>query len=228
MSPAEGFGPGAEHGPHAGLEPLVGGAPLADAGFALILVHGRGGTAAGMLPIARAARATDAALIALVAADQSWYPNRFLSPRAENEPWLGSALTSVDAAVDRVQAAGIPAARILLVGFSQGACLVLEYAANAAAARVRFGGVAAFSGALIGDPAVPRHDVGSLEGTPVLLACGDADVHIPEAVVRSSAERFRTLGAAVDLRIYPGVGHDIIGDQLQALADLAAALRGPQ
>ncbi len=228
MSTADESGAGAEHGPHAGLEPLVAGSSLADAAFALILVHGRGGTAEGMLPIARAARVTDAALLALVAADHSWYPNRFLSPRAENEPWLGSALASVGAAVDRVRAAGMPTAQILLVGFSQGACLVLEYAANAAAARVRFGGVAAFAGALIGAPAVPRHDEGSLEGTPVLLACGDADVHIPEALVRSSADRFRALGAVVDLRIYPGIGHDIVGDQLRALADLASALRGPQ
>jgi predicted esterase len=228
MSAAPQSGGGPAHGPHAGLDPVVAGTPLTDARYALILVHGRGGSAAGMLPIARAAKATDAALVALEAADQSWYPQRFLSPRAENEPLLSSALAAVGAAVDRVRDAGIPTERIVLVGFSQGACLVLEYAATSAVANVRFGGVAAFAGALIGDPAVPRHDEGSLEGTPVLLACGDADVHIPQALVRSAAERFWSLGAAVDLRIYPGIGHDIVGDQLAALADLAAALRGPQ
>jgi phospholipase/carboxylesterase len=205
---------------------LIAGTPLDEARYAVVLVHGRGGTARGMLPIARAARATDGALVALVAAGQSWYPGRFLSPRAANEPWLGSALASVGSAVDRVRAAGIPAGQILLAGFSQGACLVLEYAAVAAAAGVRFGGVAAFAGALIGDPAVPRSDQGSLAGTPVLLACGDADVHIPEEIVRSSASAFRSLHAVVDIRIYPGVGHDIVADQIQALADLAATLRG--
>ena len=206
--------------------------PLDEARYAVVLVHGRGGTAQGMLPIARAARVTDAALVALVAAEQSWYPERFLSPRAANEPWLGSALASVGAAVDRVRASGIPTEQIILAGFSQGACLVLEYAAGAAAAHaakhVRFGGVAAFAGALIGDPAVPRYDHGSLAGTPVVLTCGDADVHIPEAIVRSAASVFRSLHAAVDLRIYPGVGHDIVADQIQALADLATALRGAQ
>jgi len=214
--------------PHAGVAPVLAGLPLEEARYAVVLVHGRGGTAQGMLPIARAARATDAALVALVAAEQSWYPERFLSPRAVNEPWLGSALASVGAAVDRVRAAGIPTGQIILAGFSQGACLVLEYAAVAAAAHVRFGGVAAFAGALIGDPAVPRHDHGSLAGTPVVLACGDADVHIPEAIVRSSASVFRSLHAAVDLRIYSGVGHDIVADQIRALADLATALRGAQ
>ena len=191
--------------------------PLDEARYAVVLVHGRGGTAQGMLPIARAARVTDAALVALVAAEQSWYPERFLSPRAANEPWLGSALASVGAAVDRVRASGIPTEQIILAGVSQGACLVLEYAAAHAAAHVRFG-----------DPAVPRRDHGSLAGTPVVLACGDADVHIPEAIVRSSASVLRSLHAAVDLRIYPGVGHDIVADQIQALADLATALRGAQ
>ncbi len=220
--------PAASPDPHAGLAPLIAGTPLDEARYAVVLVHGRGGTAHGMLPIARAARATDGALVALVAADQSWYPERFLSARAANEPWLGSALASVGSAVDRVRAAGIPAGQIILAGFSQGACLVLEYAAVAAAARLRFGGVAAFAGALIGDPAIPRHDHGSLAGTPVVLACGDADVHIPEEIVRSSASVFRSLHAVVDLRIYPGVGHDIVADQIQALADLAATLRGAQ
>ena len=225
-APALPMPPAASLDPHAGLAPLIDGMPLGEASYAVVLVHGRGGTGQGMLPIARAARATDAALVALVAAGQSWYPERFLSPRAANEPWLGSALASVGSAVDRVRAAGIPTGHIILAGFSQGACLVLEYAAAAAVARVRFGGVAAFAGALIGDPAIPRHDHGSLAGTPVVLACGDADVHIPEEVVRSSASVFRSLHAVVDLRIYPGVGHDIVADQIQALADLAATLRG--
>lgn len=217
---------GTEHaGPHGGVPPLVAGTPLDQAPYALVLVHGRGGSAEGMLPIAKAAKAIDAALVAPVAVGNSWYPKRFLDPREQNEPWLSSALASVGAAVDQVRSAGIPSERIILVGFSQGACLMLEYATMAAQSEVRFGGVAALAGGLIGDPLVPRHDHGSLGGTPVLLACGDADGHIPEAIVRSSAEVFRALGASVDLRIYPGIGHDIVGDQIDALTEMVSTLR---
>lgn len=217
---------GTEHaGPHAGVPPLVAGAPLAEASYALVLVHGRGGSAEGMLPIAKAAKATDAALIAPVAVGNSWYPKRFLDPREQNEPWLSSALASVGAAVEQVRAAGIPSERIILVGFSQGACLMLEYATMAAKSHVRFGGVAALAGGLIGDPSVARDDHGTLGGTPVLLACGNADGHIPEAVVRSSAEVLRGLGASVDLRIYPGIGHDIVGDEIDALTEMVGTLR---
>ena len=219
---------GADAGhPHGHLDPLTAGVPLEQASYAIILVHGRGGTAEGMLPVARAAKASGAALVAPVALGNSWYPNRFLAPVASNEPWLSSALASLEAAVARVRAAGIPLHRTVLVGFSQGACLSLEYAARVAAADVQLGAVIAMAGALIGDPAVVRHDRGSLQGTPVVLACGDADAHIPEALVRRSAEQFAALGAAVDLRIYPGVGHDITGDQIAALAHVVRAMEAP-
>ena len=213
-------------GPHAGMSPVLAGTPLDQASYALVLVHGRGGSAESMLPIAKAAKAVDAALVAPVAVGNSWYPKRFLDPREQNEPWLSSALASVGAAVDQVRAAGVPSERIMLVGFSQGACLMLEYATIAAKSNVRFGGVAALAGGLIGDPTVPRDDRGSLHGTPVLLACGTADSHIPEAIVRSSAEVFRVLGALVDLRIYPGIGHDIVGDEIEALTEMVGTLRG--
>lgn len=216
---------GPPDGPHAGVSPVLAGVALTEASYALVLVHGRGGSAEGMLPIAKAAKATDAALVAPVAAGNSWYPKRFLDPREQNEPWLSSALASVGAAVDQVRATGIPSEHIVLVGFSQGACLMLEYATMAAQSNVRFGGVAALAGGLIGDPLVPRRDHGSLGGTPVLLACGNADGHIPEAIVRSSAEVFRTLGASVDLRIYPGIGHDIVGDEIDALTEMVGTLR---
>lgn len=212
-------------GPHAAHAPVIAGAPLGEARYALVLVHGRGGTAEGMLPIARAAKATDAALVAPVAQGNSWYPQRFLAPVAHNEPWLGSALQSVHAAVSRVRAAGIASERIVLVGFSQGACLSLEYLARHVAPGEPLGGVVAMAGALIGDPTLPRTDAGDLGGTPVLLACGDADAHIPEAIVRSSAAHLATRGATVDLRIYPGVGHDITGDQIAALTAIVSDVR---
>lgn len=215
----------ARRGPHGSLPPVVSGVPLSEATLALVLVHGRGGSAEGMLPIARAAKATDAALLAPVAAHNSWYPQRFLAPVAANEPWLSSALDAVHAAVQTAKDGGIPEHRIVLVGFSQGACLSLEYAARAAARGARFGGVVAMAGALIGDPAVARADEGTLSGTPVVLACGTADAHIPEERVRSSANIFAQLGAAVDLRLYEGLGHDITGDQIEALSALVHDVR---
>jgi len=208
--------------PHAPESLLTGGVPIAQAAIALVLVHGRGGSADGMLPIARAAGAVDAVLITPRAAGGSWYPNRFLSPKASNEPYLSSALNSVQRAIDSAVDGGIPVERIVLVGFSQGACLLLEYAARHGR---RFGGVAALAGALIGDAQDVRADAGDLAGTPILLACGDADDHIPEARVRASADLLESRGAAIDLRIYPGIGHTVVGDQLDALRAMIDAVR---
>ncbi len=214
------------HDMHAHEKPLVSGVPLSVAPYALVLVHGRGGSADGMLPIARAAGATDAALFAPRAADGSWYPNRFLDPMDSNEPFLTSALASIDRTLRDIIAGGVPAKRIVLVGFSQGACLSLEYAARHAQ---RLGGVAALAGALIGDEHDARDGdrqyVGDFAGTPVFLGCGDADSHIPEARVRASAALLGQRGAAVDLRIYPGIGHNIIGDQLDALRAMVSVVR---
>jgi phospholipase/carboxylesterase len=215
--------------PHAGLAPVIAGVPLTEATHALVLTHGRGGSAEGMLPIARAAKASTAALIAPAAAGNSWYPDRFLAPMANNEPWLSSALAQLDAAVLLAVNAGVPRERLVLVGFSQGACLTLEYVARQAAVGVRFGGVAALAGALIGSPDEAArwrtsHASGDLRGTPVLLACGTADAHIPEHRVRESAEVFTSLGATVDLQLYPGVGHDIVGDEIARLTQMVAAV----
>lgn len=209
-------------GPHAEQPVLFGGAPLGEASCALVLVHGRGGTAEGMIPIARTAGAMDAALIAPRAAGGSWYPQRFLSPVSTNEPYLSSALSAVHHGVSLALAAGIPAERILLVGFSQGACLSLEYAARHAQ---RLGGVAALAGALIGDDRDARQDRGDFAGTPILLACGDADEHIPVTRVRASATLLSAQGAEVDVRIYPGLGHSIVGDQIDALRAMVEAVR---
>lgn len=208
---------------HVGQVALVSGVPLEQAHYALVLVHGRGGTADGMLPIARTAGAIDAALIAPRAVGGTWYPNRFLDAMASNEPYLSSALKSVHRAIGDANAAGIPSERIILVGFSQGACLALEYAAQNAK---RFGGIAALAGALIGSEQDVRHDAGEFAGTPILLACGDADDHIPAARVRSSATLLATQGAVVDLRIYPGITHTIVGDQLDALRAMIDVVRG--
>ncbi len=208
--------------PHGGLAPGRAGVPLADASFALLLMHGRGDTPEGLLPLGRAVGAVDGAVIAPRAAGNSWYPHRFLDPVSMNAPWLASALSAVDRAVQSAVTAGIPVERVVLAGFSQGACLALEYAART---PQRYGGVAALAGALIGDDREIRHDARSLQGTSVLLACGNADLHIPESHVRDSALSFAALGAVVDMRIYPGVGHTVVADQLDALRAMIDQVR---
>ncbi len=174
------------------------------------------------MPIARAAGATDAAWIAPRAQDNSWYPHRFLSPVADNEPHVSSALAAIDRAVQTAADAGLGPERVILVGFSQGACLSIEYAVRHAR---RYGGVAALAGALLGSEHEVRPAQGDLDGTPVLLACGDADEHIPVARVQAAATHCTSRGAMVDLRIYPGVGHSVVGDQLAALRAMVQGLR---
>lgn len=210
------------------------GASFDEARGALVLMHGRGGTPEGMIPVARASGAlADFAVLAPRAPAGSWYPLRFRDPKADNEPALTAALDAIDGAVREALDGGVAGRAILLVGFSQGACLSLEYlkrqAMQGGTGTPDIGGVLAMAGALMGPIGEMRVDPGtredSLVGTPVILACGDADEHIPVEHVGATADTFRALGAEVDLRVYPGVGHSIVGDQLDALRALVAAVR---
>lgn len=210
--------------PHVLHEPLVRRPPHDTAAVALVLVHGRGGSAEGMIPIARAAGASDALLIAPRANGGSWYPDRFLAPFRNNEPYLSSALRAIGRGVDNAIAAGVPVHNIVLVGFSQGACLSLEYAARNA--RL-YGGIAAMAGARLGDVYDASVNRGTFEGTPIFLGCANDDPHIPEARVRESARQLADQGAAVDLRIYNGGGHNIVSDQIDALRAMVQQLRTP-
>lgn len=193
------------------------GAPLAKARGAMILLHGRGATAESILDLADFIPHPGLAYLAPQAADYAWYPYSFLEPLSRNEPYLSSALATVERLVAEIEAAGIPAARIVLAGFSQGACLAAEYAARHAQ---RFGGLLIFSGGLIGPDGTPRDYPGSLDGTPALLGCSDADPYIPVGRVRQTATLFERMGAAVDLRIYPRMGHTINDDEIKAATDL--------
>lgn len=195
------------------------GAPLAKARGAMILLHGRGATAESILDLADFIPHPGLAYLAPQAADYAWYPYSFLEPLSRNEPYLSSALATVDRLVAEIEAAGIPAARIVLAGFSQGACLAAEYAARHAQ---RFGGLLIFSGGLIGPDGTPRDYPGSLDGTPALLGCSDADPYIPVGRVRQTATLFERMGAAVDLRIYPRMGHTINDDEIKAATGLVA------
>jgi len=197
------------------------GAPLADAEVAIILLHGRGSSGEDMLGLGRALAADRAnvALLAPQAAGGTWYPRRFLEPLPQNEPYLTSALGVVAGTIDGLLAGRIARERIVLVGFSQGACLALEFAARH---PHRYGGVVGLSGAVIGPPGTPRALNGSLGGTPVFLGCGDMDPHIPVASVHESAAIFRKLKAEVVERIYPQMAHRVNDDEISAVTDLVA------
>jgi predicted esterase len=203
--------------PHRGQPVLQMGPPPADARLTMILVHGRGASAEDVLSLAAECGTTDVAYLAPQAADHTWYPYSFLSPMQDNEPGITSALGVIAAIIDGLGAQQIPPARIGLLGFSQGACLSLEFAARHAR---RYAAVVGLSGGLIGPPGTPRTYPGSLDGTPVFLGCSDIDAHIPLARVRESAEVYRRLGGAVDERIYPRMGHTVNQDEIAAVKAL--------
>ncbi len=209
--------------PHAGQPVLSAGVPLEEASGALILIHGRGASAQDILPLATEIGADHVACLAPQAANHTWYPFSFLMPLQQNEPFLSSALATVGALVDHVIAAGIPAERIVLGGFSQGACLASEFAARNAR---RYGGLLVFSGGLIGPEGTPRDYTGSLDGTPVFIGCSNVDAHIPESRVLETGDVLQKLGANVDLRIYPSMGHTINRDELEAARAIIAGLPG--
>jgi phospholipase/carboxylesterase len=206
---------------HQAHSPLLGGASLDQARSAIILVHGRGADAENMMELGLAVAEDDVALIALRAEHNTWYPNRFMEPIATNEPWLTSALQSVGDAVQLANDAGIGTEYVMLMGFSQGACLSLEFAARNAR---RYGAIVGLSGGLIGPEDTPRDYAGSLTSTPVFLGCSDRDPHIPATRVRESGAILEGLGATVDLRIYGGMGHTVIDDEVNAVRALVGRL----
>lgn len=205
--------------PHEHQPVLTFGPPPAQARLGAILVHGRGASAEDILGLAHELAIPDIAYVAPQAAGNTWYPYSFLSPIAQNEPGLSSALQVIAGLVDHLGQQGLPPERVVLMGFSQGACLALEFAARHAR---RYAAIAAFSGGVIGPAGTPRDYAGSFAGTPVFLGCSDVDPHIPVERVRESAEIFRRMGATVDERIYPRMGHTINQDELAAVGRLLA------
>lgn len=206
--------------PHANQPVLYAGAPVATARLAAIMLHGRGASAEDILGLAHEFRAPGVAYLAPQAAAHTWYPYSFLSPMERNEPGLSSALRTIAALVAHLHAQSLPSERIALMGFSQGACLASEFAARHAQ---RFALVAAFSGGLIGPSDTARDYAGRFDGTPIFMGCSDVDPHIPVERVRESAEVLARMGAAVDLRIYPGMGHTINRDEVGAVEALLAS-----
>jgi len=207
--------------PHAGQPVRAAGTPLDRARAAVIMVHGRGASAESILTLAPALAADGVAFLAPQAAGGTWYPFGFMSPIERNEPGITSGMRAIESVVRRVADAGIPAERTVLLGFSQGACLASEFTARHAR---RYGGLIAFSGGLIGPDGTPRDYEGSLDGTPVFLGCSDVDGHIPATRVRDSAEVLARLGASVDMRLYPGMGHLVNDDEIEAARAILAPL----
>jgi predicted esterase len=204
-------------GPHRIEDAVAAGAALDSAKAALILVHGRGATAESMLPLADAFGRGDIAYIAPQAAANTWYPYPFLAPLQANEPWLSSALGLLAEIVARLERSGFPPERVALLGFSQGACLATEFAARNAR---RYGCIIGLTGGLIGPPGMPRNYPGSLAGTPIFLGCSDVDAHVPLDRVHETTAVFAALGAEVDERIYPGMGHTVNEDEIAAVKAL--------
>lgn len=207
--------------PHQAQPVAAAGRPLAEATAAMILVHGRGATAENILELADLLPHPQMAYLAPQAANYTWYPYSFLAPLAQNQPNLDSALQVLADLVAEIEAAGIPAARIVLGGFSQGACLASEFAARNAR---RYGGLLIFSGGVIGPPQTPRNYAGSLDGTPVFIGCSDRDMHIPKERVDETAVILESLGAAVTQKIYPNMGHTIIQDEIDQAQQIVAQI----
>ena len=209
--------------PHAGQPVVVRGKALADARAAVIMIHGRGATPQSILELVPAISFPDVAYLAPGASGGTWYPMSFMAPTAQNEPGIGSGVSIIHGLIDEAVAAGIPEERIVLLGFSQGACL----AATSAQRRPRrYGGVIVFSGGLIGPPGAHWSSEGDFEDTPIFLGCSDVDAHIPELRVRESAAQFERMGADVTCRIYEGMGHVVNEVEIAIAWDLVRRVVG--
>src|SRR6266851_26707 len=209
-------------GPHEGQPVLNAGESLERARAAMILVHGRGASAADIMTIAAEVMFPGVAYLAPQAAGSAWYPNPFTAPLEANEPYLSSALEVLDSLLARVEAT-VPAEKVVLLGFSQGACLTLEFAARHAR---RYGGVVGLSGGLIGPDGAPRDYPGSFDGTPVFLGCSDVDPYIKKERVLGAGDVYERIGAIVTLRLYAGMGHTVNPDEIEEVRKIVKAVAG--
>jgi predicted esterase len=186
----------------------------------MILVHGRGASAADIMTIGTELMHSGFAYLAPQAAGHAWYPNPFTAPLESNEPYLSSALEVLESLLETVVAT-VPVQRVILLGFSQGACLTLEFAARHAQ---RYGGVVGFSGGLIGPDGTPRNYPGSFDGTPVFLGCSDVDPHIRKERVVEAEAVFKRMGAEVTMRLYGGMGHTVNADEIESVRKIVEAV----
>lgn len=208
-------------GPHAGQPVLTAGESPETARAAMLMMHGRGATAEDILGLAGELNQPGFFYLAPQAANDEWYPNRFTAPLESNEPYLSSALATLGTLLAQLASAGIGPEQTIILGFSQGACLALEFVARHAR---RYGGMAGLSGGLIGPAGTPRDYAGSMAGTPVFLGCSDVDMHIPRERVHETTEVFRRLGGDVTEHLYRGMGHTINLDEIEFVRQMMATL----
>ncbi len=178
----------------------------------LIMVHGRGGSAEDILSLSQYLEVKDFALLAPQASQHTWYPYSFLAVPAQNEPHLSSALGVLKEMVEDLESKGIAKENIYFLGFSQGACLTLEFVTRNAA---RYGGIIAFTGGLIGDHIYPENYKGDFNGTPVFIGTSNPDPHVPVERVYATANILRDKNASVTEKVYPGMGHTINQDEIE-------------
>jgi phospholipase/carboxylesterase len=191
---------------------ITAGKKITEAKKALIMIHGRGGTAEDILSLAAHLDIKDFALLAPQATNNSWYPLSFLAKPADNEPWLSSALEILGDTVTEIEESGIAKENIYFLGFSQGACLTLEFVTRNA---IAYGGVVAFTGGLIGDKIYPGNYKGDFAGTPVFIGTSNPDPHVPVERVYASSNILRQMNAAVTEKVYDNMGHTITMDEIE-------------
>lgn len=209
-------------GPHQGGPVSTAGPVPEEADAAMILIHGRGASPESILTLSREFQEPGVHYVAPQASGYIWYPRSFLVPREQNQPGLDSGLQRIADLLDDLERRGIPRSRVILLGFSQGACLVSEFAARH---PVRYGGVAGLSGGLIGEEILQEEYTGSLESTPVFLGCSDVDMHIPVDRVHQTAEILEELGGSVVKKIYPGMGHTVNEDEIDQVINMIQEVR---
>jgi predicted esterase len=203
--------------PHSAQPVIAVGAPLGSGRAAMIMVHGRNAAPRNILELVPVLDRPGFTFLAPAAANGTWYPFSFLSERNKNEPGISSGLFVLDSIVRDLNAHGVPTERIMLLGFSQGACLTSEFVYTHPA---RYGGVIAYSGGLIGPPGTTWTSTARLDGTPVLLGCSDVDPHIPKARVDETAEVFERMGASVTKKLYPGMGHLVNEEEISLTQEI--------
>ncbi len=208
-------------GPHQGQPMLHAGEPVEHAHAAMVMMHGRGATAKDIFELVPDLMHPGFTFLAPQASDNAWYPNSFLMPIESNEPALTSALFTIETILAQLGEVGIPNDRIIILGFSQGACLSLEFVARNAR---RYGGLVALSGGLIGPDGTPRDSHGSLEGMPVFLGCSDKDPFVPKERVELSAAVMQKLGGSVTAKLYPNLAHTINLDEIRIIRSMMVAL----
>ena len=199
---------------------FTGGKNISEAKKALVMIHGRGAFAEDILSLAGYFNLQDFALVAPQATNNSWYPYSFLMPPKQNEPWLSSALNLLQEVVADINNAGIPSENIYFLGFSQGACLTLEFVTRNAQ---KWGGVIAFTGGLIGDKIYTENYTGDFEQTPFFIGSSDPDPHVPVERVYASSEIIKNMHAGITTKIYPLMGHTINQDEITQVNTLIFA-----